>query len=170
MNPCVTEALLWKQLSWPPSLLPHPVPAVSQQLHVIQCPPPLLCSSLLPTPLLLLVVFLPVSPLPCLKVFTRYSFFKKLIFFLFLLLSFLAGSPSPQKKKSFSFRCHSWCQSSPSDLWGQHILSGKFVTTVSPEAQYQQSQWTSNEWGWLTSEIQDQPQRTQISPHNSNDF
>lgn len=48
---CVIETHLWKQLSWPPSPLPHPVPAVSQQLtalHLSSQPPtfPYLCSCL----------------------------------------------------------------------------------------------------------------------------
>ena len=38
---CVIETHLWKRLSWPPSPLPHPVPAVSQQLTATHCPPPL---------------------------------------------------------------------------------------------------------------------------------
>lgn len=50
---CVIETHLWKQLSWPPSPLPHPVPAVSQQLTATYCPPPLsLCNSHIPVHLL----------------------------------------------------------------------------------------------------------------------
>lgn len=45
---CVTETHLWKQLSWPPSPLPHPVPTVSQQLTL--WPPPLLCFAHIPQP------------------------------------------------------------------------------------------------------------------------
>lgn len=49
---CVTETHLWKQLSWPRSPLPHPVPAVSNlmwltALHLSSAPPtfPYLCSA-----------------------------------------------------------------------------------------------------------------------------
>lgn len=59
---CVIKTHLWKQLSWPPTPLPHPVPAVSQQLTATYCPPPLLCTSNIPVPLL--VSFLSTSPFP----------------------------------------------------------------------------------------------------------
>lgn len=36
---CVHASHLWKQLLWPHSPLPHPVPAVSQQLTMTYCPP-----------------------------------------------------------------------------------------------------------------------------------